>query len=1215
MIYTFINEIQHYVYYVKTSSLNEYDTHLLETLLDAEYISESIERYIIIGPIRKLISPYSSHITTLCHELGLQQITRVEKAKLYRKDSKPIYDPLLEEIYPDNFNHYDNYEPLPSFHIPLTSPAVLENIQRENGWGWDKDDINYIYTLFHDKLKRDPTFTELMDLAQSNNEHSRHWFFNGNCILDGKPLQDTLFQLVKKPYKAYPQNSVIAFSDNASAQTGFKQCAILNTNYNTYQVYKQYKQLDITLTAETHNFPTGVSPFPGASTGVGGRLRDQHAAGKGSLFGAGLSGYCVGAIPKIPGQVYDMPKPSSMEDPTTILIEASNGASDYGNKFGEPLIGGFTRSYAHKIGDQYISWSKPIMFSAGVGHIYETKKETPAVGDVVVKLGGPAYRVGLGGGSSSSLTVQGEIKTQRDEQAVQRGDPEMEQKLNRVIRACVETEDGKSIFKSIHDQGAGGNGNVVKELVYPTGATIHLDKLNKGDTSLSPWECWSAEYQESDAVLVDPSNYNLLDSICRRENTPCNAIGFVDNHKHITVLENKTEVVDLPLKDVLGDLPPKTFILETISRHIPNIPFKGTDQLSILLHKIWLLPSVCSKRFLTTKVDRSVTGLVAQQQCVGPLHLPLSNVAVKGYSFWSYEGVATAIGEQPIKGLLDPAAGARMSVGECLTNLVWAQTSGMSNIKVSGNWMWPAKVKGEGARMVKAVQALSNILINLGLVLDGGKDSLSMAVNYSRGNEHGTIIAPGNIVVTAYAKCPDIRKTVQPVLKSKGSIWLLPLSHKTRTGGSAWAQSQGHLGGECPDVDHPKRLLKLFETIQELIRQDVVLAGHDRSDGGLITCLMEMAFAGNVGFKITCPTLDDVLPFLLNEEIGVVIQVDNSINIYNIWEGAIRLGESCEGYMCTIEQQDTAFYWSIDLRYGRAVWEETSFMLEKKQAHPGTVLQEQANSFQQVGMNYHNTVIHRPLKNNSVPMAVIRAEGCNGDQELQAAFMHAGFTVFDIHMNDLKHDDTLCTKIGQGYFKGLAFSGGFSYADVLGAGKGWAYTITESKNKLVTDSFRAFKQRTDVFSLGVCNGCQLLSRMGWVNGTLKENISQRFECRFSAVKITDDNNIFFRGMKDKVLGVWLAHKEGRFGNVSNSVLKYVDTDHEETQMYPFNPNGSEKATAGVLSNDGRHLALMPHPERSFLSWQWPQDSKKKCESTYTPWIQLFDNLYVFAKSE
>lgn len=1197
MIHTFIDEIRYLIYYVDAYEWSDVTQKQLETLLDADYVRVPITNYTIVGPLRKLVSPFSAHATTICKDLNIK-VNRLEKAKLFRKDSKIHYDPLLEEVYPEELYFYKDPEPKKSFKISRTKES-LSKLQQEQGWGWDDEDIDYIHKLFKE-LNRDPTFTELMDLAQSNNEHSRHWFFNANIILDDHELSETLFQLVKKPYQAYPEQNVIAFADNASAQKGYYVHILKRDPSGKMCIEK--KTCQITLTAETHNFPTGVSPFPGAATGVGGRLRDQHAAGQGSFFGAGLAGYCVGALPKVPGQS-QIPQPASMERPLTILIEASNGASDYGNKFGEPLIGGFTRSYAQTIDKQYISWTKPIMYSGGIGHIFDTEKKTPSKDDVVVKIGGPAYRIGLGGGSSSSLKVQGEVKTEKDEQAVQRGDPEMEQKLNRVIRACA--NEHNNILLSIHDQGAGGNGNVLKEIVAPTGADIYLDQFEKGDKSLSPWELWSSEYQESDAVLVKRNDFHRLKQICKRENVPCEDVGMISNTGRIQVYEQKELVVDLPLQKVLSDLPPKTFILTTIPRNLPTHDFKGTDQLSILLHEIWRLPSVGSKRFLTTKVDRSVTGLVAQQQCVGPLHLPLSNVAVKALSYWDYKGIATSIGEQPIKGLLDPAAGARMSVAECLTNLVWAQTDGLQHTKISGNWMWPAKMKGEGARMVKAVKALSDILLDLKVVLDGGKDSLSMAVNH----EKETIIAPGNIVVTAYARCPDLCKTIQPVLQPNGALWLLPLSHQTRTGGSAWAQSQGHLGGKVPDVDHPKRLGQLFETVQHLIAQGLVLSGHDRSDGGLVTCLMEMAFAGNTGFHVKCPTLEDPLPFLLNEEVGVVVQIKEGLPLQTLWKESIYLGRAVPGYMCTISQKDTVFEWSTDLRYGRAVWEETSFMLEKEQAHHSTVLQEETICFHQVEMKYSHPDIHRPLQTKNVNMAVIRAEGCNGDQELQAAFIHSGFTVYDIHMNDLKDED-LCDKLAQGFFRGLAFSGGFSYADVLGAGKGWAYTISHQEN--IFQAFSKFKSRDDTFSLGVCNGCQVMSHLGWVKGNLKTNISQRFECRYSAVQIVDEDNIFFRGMKGQVLGVWVAHQEGRFSQVENPALKYVDTDHKATQMYPYNPNGSEKATAGVLSKDKRHLALMPHPERSFLSWQTPFGAKYKMNNKYTPWIQLFDNLYIFA---
>jgi phosphoribosylformylglycinamidine synthase len=675
-------------------------------------------------------------------------------------------------------------------------------------------------------------------------------------IIDAKEMPHTLMEILKQPLSTNPANSIIAFKDNSSAIRGYEIWTLTPEHPGRPSCFKNAKfDYHIIFTAETHNFPTGVAPFPGAETGTGGRIRDVHATGRGSLVIAGTAAYCVGNL-RIPG--YSLPwedpsfeYPPNLATPLQIEIEASNGASDYGNKFGEPVIQGFTRSFGMRLpGGERIEWVKPVMFTGGVGQIdnRHIEKGEPQREMLVVKIGGPAYRIGIGGGAASSM-IQGENIAELDFSAVQRGDAEMEQKLNRVIRACVEMVDYNPIV-SIHDQGAGGNSNVIKEIIYPAGARINIRNIVVGDNTLSILEIWGAEYQENDALLIEADRIEMFLEICKREKVTCSVIGEITGDGYI-VLHDKADgstPVNLDLSKVLGKMPQKTFQIQRIKPKLELLKLPEGIKVRDSLEKVLRLVSVGSKRFLTNKVDRSVTGLIAQQQCVGPLQLTLSDVAVISQSHFGLTGAAIAIGEQPIKGLINPQAMARMSVGEAITNIMWAKISSLEDIKCSGNWMWAAKLPGEGARLYDAAIALRDILIELGIAIDGGKDSLSMAaVTTDSSGNTGVVKAPGTIVISAYATCPDITKVITPDIKRPGESRLLYIdlgSKRYRIGGSAFAHVFGQIGDESPDVDTPRLLKDTFHAIQHLIDKKLIISGHDRSDGGLITTLLEMALLG-----------------------------------------------------------------------------------------------------------------------------------------------------------------------------------------------------------------------------------------------------------------------------------------------------------------------------------------------------------------------------------
>uniref|UniRef100_A0A7S0DLX5 Phosphoribosylformylglycinamidine synthase n=2 Tax=Amorphochlora amoebiformis TaxID=1561963 RepID=A0A7S0DLX5_9EUKA len=1103
-------------------------------------------------------------------------------------------------------------------------------------------------------------------MAQSNSEHSRHWFFGGKMVIDGKEKPTSLFKIVKKPYvDSKPNNSVIAFHDNSSAMhsaTHPNPISVLiptGTKDQPGKMEEKKRDWNILFTAETHNFPSGIAPFPGAETGTGGRLRDTHAAGAGSLVLAGTAAYCVGNlyIPgyELPWEDKDFKYPSNKAYPLQIMIEASNGASDYGNKFGEPVITGYARSFGMRVpkfspkdspaakGEmERVEWIKPIMFTGGIGQIdnLHIAKGEAKKGMLIIKIGGPAYRIGMGGGAASSM-FQGENAEALDFNAVQRGDAEMLQRVNRVIRACVELGE-KNPIVAIHDQGAGGNGNVLKEISEESGAAIDLSKILCGDPSMSALELWGAEYQENDALLLEEKDLARFDAICKRENAPYSVVGKVSGDGRITVVDkNGKKPVDLDLKDVLGKLPPKTFKSNTLTANLVPLSLPTEVKINGVLDRVLRLVSVGSKRYLTNKVDRSVTGLIAQQQCVGPLHIPLSDVAIIAQSYLGKTGAATAIGEQPIKGLLSPAAMARLSVAEALSNLVWAKITDINNIKASGNWMWAAKFDGGAAAMYEAAVAMSEMMIALGIALDGGKDSLSMAANAP--GEKLPVKCPGALVISAYCSMADVTIHVTPDLKrlKDGRLLLLSLSSKARMGGSSLAHVYNQLGAVSPDVEDFKAFLAMFNCVQSLLAQGLVSAGHDRSDGGLLTTILEMAFAGNTGVDIEVQASGDFtkeqllsrggIDFLFNEEVGLVMEVaetNMSKVLAECKKADIRctsIGRVREDPKVTVTLAGSSVFTS-DIRILRDKWEATSFQLEMRQCNPACVKSERDTLKDRKAPSYKLSYTPTPtaeLSGKRHAVAIVRQEGSNGDREMLAAFHAAGFDAWDVHMNDLAAGRTNLSN-----FRGVVFVGGFSYADVLDSAKGWAATI--KYNSKLSAQFQAFYERKDTFSLGVCNGCQLMALMGWVPegpGKMKDtaqprfvhNESSRFESRWTTVRIEKSPAIMFDGMEGSVLGVWVAHGEGRALFPDKKVLKaaqaanlvpmrYADDDGKATQVYPFNPNGSADAIASLCSADGRHIAMMPHPERCYLKWQWPympEDWRSDLKSG--PWLKMFQN--------
>ena len=1207
-----------------------------------------------MGPRLNFATAFSTNAVNICHACGLKKVLRVEQSRRYllpkkANDAEFIqknHDRMTECFYPKTLNSFKTgQKPKPVFIVPMIEKGIeaLKKINKEMGLGMDNWDENFYYNLFVNDIKRNPTNVECFQLGQANSEHSRHWFFKGILVIDDEKKKENLLEIVRSTLEANLNNSIIAFEDNSSGIRGYEITTIIPRQPGKSSAFQEArKKYHPIFTAETHNFPSGVAPFPGAETGGGGRIRDVQATGRGALVVAGTAGYCVGNlnIPgyKLPWEDKSLAYPSNLASPLKIEIDASNGASDYGNKFGEPLIQGFTRSFSTSLPNgERQEWIKPIMFSGGVGQIDEThvKKKEARPGMLVIQIGGPAYRIGMGGGSASSM-IQGQNIAELDFNAVQRGDAETEQKMNRVIRACVEMGKDNPIL-SLHDQGAGGPCNVLTELVNPLGGKIEIRNIKIGDETLSVLEIWGAEYQERNALLINPGRIKEFAEICKREQIDYELLGKVTGDGKIIVHDknDNTTPVNLELEKILGKIPQKTFTDKHIAPNSKPLALPKNLTLKESLEKVFRLLSVGSKGFLAHKVDRSVTGLIARQQCAGPLQLTVSDVSVVAQSHFGLTGTAISIGEQPIKMLVNPKAGARLAVGEALTNIVWAKISKLEDIKCSGNWMWAAKLPGEAARLYDAAVAMRDLMIDLGIAIDGGKDSLSMATKVN--NE--IVKSPGELVISAYSTVPDITKVITPDIKKPGAseLWFIDLGNKkTRMGGSAIAQTFNQVGNESPDLENAPLLKKTFQTIQKMIDKNIILSGHDRSDGGMITTFSEMAFAGNCGLEIAADLKEiDPIQYFFNEELGLVVEVDKKnrnsflkiIKDNNLDNVTILLGKTTKNKQIKIKNGKKVLL-SEDMRKLRQLWEETSYRLEKLQTNPSCVEEERKNIYDKISPKYKLSFAPNPtslkiIKSTNKPkVAIIRQEGSNGDREMTSAFYLAGFEPWDIAMSDL-----LSGKITLDKFRGAVFVGGFSYADVFGSAKGWASTIRfSSKLKKMFDEFYS---RPDTFSLGVCNGCQLSTLLGWVpwkgisdefQPRLVRNNSKRFESRWVTAKIKKSPSIMLEGMENSVLGIWVAHGEGKFLFPDKKIFKkvkdnnlisvsFVDDSGKDTERYPFNPNGSPLGIAGICSSDGHHLAMMPHPERAFLKWQnsWMPEEWKNLKAS--PWLRMFQNAY------
>ncbi len=1182
-----------------------------------------IEGY-FVGPRKEMITPWSSNAVDITHNMGIIDSLRIEEFIAVEKKNA-TFDPMLQDFYDglDQGIFMIDREPEPI--IQITDIAAYN---QQEGLALSEDEIEYLQNISK-QIERPLTDSEVYGFAQINSEHCRHKIFNGTFIINGKEKKESLFALIKKTSKLNPNRLVSAYKDNVAFILGPKIEQFAPKTQDNADFFK-IKDIDtiISLKAETHNFPTTVEPFNGASTGTGGEIRDRMAGGKGSLPLAGTAVYMT----SYPRTEYDRPWEQNTEPrkwlyqtPEEILIKASNGASDFGNKFGQPLINGSVLTFEHEEKGKMFGYDKVIMLAGGIGFgkKEDSFKDIPEKGDVVVVLGGDNYRIGMGGGAVSSVAT-GEYGNAIELNAVQRANPEMQKRAINAIRAMVEASNNPIV--SIHDHGAGGHLNSLSELVEETGGEIDAGKLPVGDPTLSIKEILGNESQERMGLVIKKKDIKLLEDVCHRERSPIYEVGEITCDKNLLFKKNDDKPVDLKLEYLFGK-PPKTILNDvTPSKKAQPVEY-DIKNLTGYLEQVLQLEAVACKDWLTNKVDRSVTGKVAKQQCAGIVQLPLNNLGVSALDYQGIKGVATALGHAPVSGLVDPAKGSKLSVAEALTNIIWAPIEGgLQGVSLSANWMWPAKNNGEDARLYSAVEAISEFACDLGINIPTGKDSLSMTQKYPDGE---VVYAPGTVIISAVGEVTDIRKVVEPVLKNKPESKLLYIDFSDSEyclGGSSFAQVVNKLGSLTPDVCEPDYFIRAFDAIQKLIKEKKILAGHDISAGGMITTLLEMTFSRNdIGLKIDLSGIAevDIVKLLFAENPGIIIQVDNTgdaesiFSEYNI--GYADIGRLTKKRKLTINHENLNY--EFDINSLRDIWYKTSYLLDRKQCGEELALERYKNyknqdmrfkfpkNFTGKASQYGIELSRR--EPTGIKAAIIREQGVNGDREM-AYLMHlAGFDVKDVHMTDLISGREDLSQINF-----IVFVGGFANSDVLGSAKGWAGAFLY--NEKAKTALENFYERKDTLSLGVCNGCQLMMELDLVypdhelKPKMTHNISGKFESAFLTLDIEENNSIMLGSLAGSRLGIHVAHGEGRFV-LPYDIGKYQVAMKYSYKEYPGNPNGSPDGIASLCSEDGRHLVMMPHLERAFFPWHWAHYPEKRKADEITPWVEAFVNAREWVK--
>ena len=1170
-----------------------------------------------IGPRSAMITPWSTNAVEITENMGILGIKRIEEFNHVDKDFTD-YDAMIFQKFStlDQNIFTIDVQPEPIFLID-----DIASYNTKEGLALNEEEITYLEGVSK-KIDRKLTDSEVFGFSQVNSEHCRHKIFNGTFVIDGVEKPTSLFKMIKETSKQHPNDIVSAYKDNVAFIKGptVEQFAPKRADIPDYYKTEKFDSV-ISLKAETHNFPTTVEPFNGAATGSGGEIRDRLAGGKGSLPLAGTAVYMTSYSRLTKDRFWEQKmkeRPWLYQTPMDILIKASNGASDFGNKFGQPLITGSVLTFEHEENPssssstaRKLGFDKVIMQAGGIGYgkANQAIKDTPKEGDKIVILGGENYRIGMGGAAVSSADT-GEFASGIELNAVQRSNPEMQKRAANAVRGMIESEE--NFIVSIHDHGAGGHLNCLSELVEDTGGKINLDKLPVGDPTLSAKEIIGNESQERMGLVIAEEHSDMLQKIADRERSPMYKVGDVTGNNRFTFTSktNGDTPMDLALEDMFGSSPKTIMTDKTVQRNYKNPRYK-TKNLHTYLEQVLQLEAVACKDWLTNKVDRCVGGRVAKQQCVGPLQIPLNNVGVMALDYNGKEGVATSIGHSPIAALIDSKAGSRNAITEALTNMIWAPLKdNLKSVSLSANWMWPCKNEGEDARLYEAVEAISNFSIKLGINVPTGKDSLSMKQKYP--NEE--VISPGTVIISAAGNCNQISKVVEPVLKNNNTlIYYINISQDSyKLGGSSFNQVLNTIGNEAPDVKNAAFLKNTFNTIQNLIKEDKIHSGHDVASGGLITTLLEMCFAdNNIGANIDLTSLseNDSIKLLFSENAGIVFQADAQIEktLINNNIEFFTIGKVVKEEVLTIKNHKDDF--SLNISSLRDTWFMTSFLLDQKQTSNG-LAEHRFNNFKKQPLQFKfplNFSGKLPKINDQLPRpkaAIIREKGSNSEREMANAMYLAGFDVKDVHMTDLISGRETLEDI---QFIGAV--GGFSNSDVLGSAKGWAGAFLY--NEKAKKALKSFFDREDTLSVGICNGCQLWMELELINpeheihGKMTYNDSKKHESAFTSVKIQENNSVMLSSLAGSTLGVWISHGEGKF-TFPYTEDKYEIVAKYTYEAYPHNPNGSDFNTAMMCDKTGRHLATMPHIERSTYQWNWANYVENRKDEV-SPWIEAFVN--------
>jgi phosphoribosylformylglycinamidine synthase len=1225
MIHFFGNQ-SNTVFAVQTQdSISPADVQKLNWLFGgAHKIEKSVLTDFFVGPRAAMITPWSTNAVEITQNMGITGIIRIEEFEKVASDFNG-FDPMLSQKYSElNQDIYTiNIKPEPILEI-----NDIAAYNKSEGLALSGEEVDYLNNL-STKLGRKLTDSEIFAFSQANSEHCRHKIFNGTFVIDGETKPTSLFKLIKKTSETNPNDIVSAYKDNVAFVKGPKvvQFAPKSADKPDFYEEKEFESV-LSLKAETHNFPTTVEPFNGAATGSGGEIRDRLAGGQGSLPLAGTAVYMTSYSRLVPFDSASTPLSMTAQGdrreweagmkerkwlyqtPMDILIKASNGASDFGNKFGQPLITGSVLTFEHEENNRKVGYDKVIMQAGGIGYgkLNQAIKHTPKAGDKIVILGGENYRIGMGGAAVSSADT-GAFGSGIELNAIQRSNPEMQKRAANAVRGLVESDNNPIV--SIHDHGAGGHLNCLSELVEATGGLIDLDKLPVGDPTLSAKEIIGNESQERMGLVIGQKDIDTLQRIADRERSPMYQVGDVTNDHRFTFQSKTTGLkpMDYALEDFFGSSPKTIMTDKTVKTNYSELTY-STANIPAYLNQVLQLEAVACKDWLTNKVDRCVGGRVAKQQCAGPLQLPLNNVGVMALDYKGKEGIATTIGHSPISALINPAAGSRTAIAESLSNLVWAPLKdGMQSVSLSANWMWACKNEGEDARLYEAVQACSDFAIELGINIPTGKDSLSMKQKYP----NDEVIAPGTVIISAAGNCSNITKVVEPVLKRNGgNIYYINLSQDSfKLGGSSFAQVLNKIGTEVPTITNGVFFKKAFNVLQDLIKDRKIHAGHDVGSGGLITTLLELCFADvNLGanYDLTALNENDTVKALFNENIAVVFQADASVETefakHNV--EVFKIGSVVEGNSVTIKNNADSFTFNVSET--RDTWYKTSFLLDAKQSKNGMAQDRYTNYKNQplqftFPAHFDGKLPVIDSSKSRPKAAIIREKGSNSEREMANAMYLAGFDVKDVHMTDLIS--------GRENLEDIQFIGavgGFSNSDVLGSAKGWAGAFLY--NEKANTALKNFFKREDTLSVGICNGCQLLMELELINpehevhGKMHHNTSQKHESGFTSVKVQKNNSVMLSSLEGATLGVWISHGEGKFKlpyaeDKYNIVAKYVYTN------YPANPNGSDFNTAMMCDTTGRHLVMMPHIERSTFPWNWANYPERNDE--VSPWLEAFVN--------